>query len=179
MPMIKNYHFNIFSPIERHLRPYYKTWTNLLPQYSFLYNTLNKSRFYYKAADVFTDEGAKKLATLFEQSLFQYGLYSSFVGCFIYIVFGSCKDITLGPTALLALMTYEQLQGRNFDYAVLLCFLTGIIQLVMGLLHLGNITQRFYLPDTSLHSKNNTRRKLRYLFLPSMHSDFSLMWKIM
>lgn len=59
------------------------------------------------------------------------------MGCFVYIVFGSCKDITLGPTALLALMTYEQIQGRNYDYAVLLCFLTGIVQLIMGLLHLG------------------------------------------
>ncbi|VVC96689.1 unnamed protein product [Leptidea sinapis] len=49
-----------------------------------------------------------------------YGLYSSFVGCFVYVVFGSCKDITLGPTALMALMTYEQVQNRNFDYAFLL-----------------------------------------------------------
>lgn len=59
------------------------------------------------------------------------------MGCFVYIVFGSCKDITLGPTALLALMTYQQIQGRNPDYAVLLCFLSGVVQLGMGLLHLG------------------------------------------
>lgn len=69
----------------------------------------------------------------------QYGLYSSFMGCFIYIVFGSCKDITLGPTALLALMTYQQIQGRNADYAILLCFLSGVVQFVMGLLHLGKL----------------------------------------
>ena len=55
----------------------------------------------------------------------------------MYLVFGSCKDITLGPTALLALMTYEQIQGRNFDYAILLCFLTGVVQFAMGILHLG------------------------------------------
>ncbi|KOB70985.1 putative sulfate transporter, partial [Operophtera brumata] len=65
------------------------------------------------------------------------GLYSSFVGCFVYVVFGSCKDITLGPTALLALMTYQQIQGRNADYAVLLCFMSGVVQLVMGILHLA------------------------------------------
>ncbi|CAG5050273.1 unnamed protein product [Parnassius apollo] len=78
----------------------------------------------------------------------QYGLYSSFMGCFIYIIFGSCKDITLGPTALLALMTYEQIQGRNFDYAILLCFLTGVVQLVMGILHLGVLIDFISVPVT-------------------------------
>ncbi|XP_052740362.1 sodium-independent sulfate anion transporter [Bicyclus anynana] len=78
----------------------------------------------------------------------QYGLYSSFMGCFVYAIFGSCKDITLGPTALLALMTYEQIQGRNFDYAVLLCFLTGVVQLAMGILHLGVLIDFISVPVT-------------------------------
>ena len=68
---------------------------------------------------------------------FQYGLYSAFVGCFVYVVFGSCKDITIGPTALMALMTYQQIIGRNVDFAILLCFLTGCVQLLMAVLHLG------------------------------------------
>ncbi|XP_045772056.1 sodium-independent sulfate anion transporter-like isoform X1 [Maniola jurtina] len=78
----------------------------------------------------------------------QYGLYSSFMGCFVYAIFGSCKDITLGPTALLALMTYEQIQGRNLDYAVLLCFLTGVVQLAMGILHLGVLIDFISVPVT-------------------------------
>ncbi|KAG6445365.1 sodium-independent sulfate anion transporter [Manduca sexta] len=78
----------------------------------------------------------------------QFGLYSSFMGCFVYIIFGSCKDITLGPTALLALMTYQQIQGRNTDYAVLLCFLSGVVQLVMGLLHLGVLIDFISVPVT-------------------------------
>lgn len=78
----------------------------------------------------------------------QDGLYSSFMGCFVYIVFGSCKDITLGPTALLALMTYQQIQGRNPDYAVLLCFLSGVVQLGMGLLHLGVLIDFISVPVT-------------------------------
>ncbi|KAJ0177271.1 hypothetical protein K1T71_007280 [Dendrolimus kikuchii] len=78
----------------------------------------------------------------------QYGLYSSFMGCFVYIVLGSCKDITLGPTALLALMTYQQIQGRNTDYAVLLCFLSGVVQLVMGILHLGVLIDFISVPVT-------------------------------
>ncbi|XP_047529825.1 sodium-independent sulfate anion transporter [Vanessa atalanta] len=78
----------------------------------------------------------------------QYGLYSSFMGCFVYLILGSCKDITLGPTALLALMTYEQIQGRNIDYAILLCFLTGVVQLIMGILHLGVLIDFISVPVT-------------------------------
>ncbi|XP_049699523.2 sodium-independent sulfate anion transporter [Helicoverpa armigera] len=78
----------------------------------------------------------------------QDGLYSSFMGCFVYIVFGSCKDITLGPTALLALMTHQQIQDRNPDYAVLLCFLSGVVQLVMGILHLGVLIDFISVPVT-------------------------------
>ncbi|EDO34158.1 predicted protein, partial [Nematostella vectensis] len=32
----------------------------------------------------------------------QYGLYSAFMGCFVYCVFGTSKDITLGPTAIMS-----------------------------------------------------------------------------
>ncbi|KAJ8730050.1 hypothetical protein PYW07_017088 [Mythimna separata] len=78
----------------------------------------------------------------------QDGLYSSFMGCFVYIFCGSCKDITLGPTALLALMTCQQIEGRNADYAILLCFLSGVIQLVMGILHLGVLIDFISVPVT-------------------------------
>ncbi|XP_059477481.1 sodium-independent sulfate anion transporter-like [Neocloeon triangulifer] len=67
----------------------------------------------------------------------QYGLYSAFMGCFMYIIFGGCKDITIGPTALMSLMTYDQVKGRNKDFAVLLCFLTGCVQMLFGILNLG------------------------------------------
>ena len=70
---------------------------------------------------------------------FQYGLYSAFVGCFVYAVFGSCKDITIGPTALMSLMTYQQIINRNKDFAILLCFLSGCVQILMSILHLGEL----------------------------------------
>lgn len=28
----------------------------------------------------------------------QYGLYSGFMGCFVYLLFGSCKDVTIGES---------------------------------------------------------------------------------
>lgn len=35
----------------------------------------------------------------------QYGLYSGFIGCFVYILFGSTESITIGPTAIMAIIT--------------------------------------------------------------------------
>ncbi|KAI5723570.1 hypothetical protein M8J76_008161 [Diaphorina citri] len=78
----------------------------------------------------------------------QYGLYSSFTGCLVYALLGSCKDITIGPTALMSLMTYQQIIGRNVDFAILLCFLSGIVQLLMGVLHLGVLIDFISIPVT-------------------------------
>ena len=78
--------------------------------------------------------------------LFKYGLYSAFMGCFVYLFFGSSKDITVGPTAIMALMTAQYAATELVDadgnpvgpyYAVLLAFLSGIIIFVFGLLRLG------------------------------------------
>ncbi|KAI5698472.1 hypothetical protein M8J75_007352 [Diaphorina citri] len=77
-----------------------------------------------------------------------YGLYSSFTGCLVYALLGSCKDITIGPTALMSLMTYQQIIGRNVDFAILLCFLSGIVQLLMGVLHLGVLIDFISIPVT-------------------------------
>ncbi|XP_011305214.1 sodium-independent sulfate anion transporter [Fopius arisanus] len=69
----------------------------------------------------------------------QYGLYGSFLGCIIYIIFGSCKDIPFGPTAIVSLLTYQavaQLEEKVL-HAILLCFLCGVVQLFMGVFGLG------------------------------------------
>ncbi|KAK8753435.1 hypothetical protein OTU49_004486, partial [Cherax quadricarinatus] len=66
-----------------------------------------------------------------------YGLYSAFMGCFMYVIFGSCKDITIGPTAIMALMTLEYSGSGGPVYAVLLCFTSGIIIITAGLCNLG------------------------------------------
>ncbi|XP_067860050.1 sodium-independent sulfate anion transporter isoform X2 [Heptranchias perlo] len=66
----------------------------------------------------------------------QYGLYSSFMGCFVYCLLGTSKDITLGPTAIMSLLV-SSYAYHDPVYAVLLTFLCGCIQLAMGILHLG------------------------------------------
>ena len=71
--------------------------------------------------------------------LFQYGLYGSFLGCFIYIIFGSCKDVPVGPSAISSLLTYQAVSGRGPEHAILLTFLSGLVELAMGVLGLGKL----------------------------------------
>ncbi|KRT81695.1 hypothetical protein AMK59_5720 [Oryctes borbonicus] len=48
----------------------------------------------------------------------------------------------------MALMTYQQVINRNTDYAILLCFLSGIVQLFMSILHLGVLVDFISIPVT-------------------------------
>ncbi|XP_076667228.1 sodium-independent sulfate anion transporter [Andrena cerasifolii] len=69
----------------------------------------------------------------------QYGLYSSFMACFVYTILGSCKDVPVGPTAIIAILTRETLQKSDLgpEFAVLLTFVSGCVCLLMGILQLG------------------------------------------
>ncbi|XP_029851136.2 sodium-independent sulfate anion transporter isoform X2 [Ixodes scapularis] len=71
----------------------------------------------------------------------EYGLYTAFMGGFMYAIFGSCKDLTIGPTAIMSIMTAEYVKHGGPTYAVILTFLSGIIQILMGVLNLGFIVE--------------------------------------
>nr|XP_020451675.1 sodium-independent sulfate anion transporter [Monopterus albus]XP_020451676.1 sodium-independent sulfate anion transporter [Monopterus albus]XP_020451677.1 sodium-independent sulfate anion transporter [Monopterus albus] len=66
----------------------------------------------------------------------QYGLYSAFMGGFIYTLLGTSKDVTLGPTAIMSLLCFSVVGGQPHR-AVLLSLLCGLIQAAMALLRLG------------------------------------------
>ena len=66
----------------------------------------------------------------------QYGLYSAFMGCFVYLLLGTSRDVTLGPTAIMSLLV-SSYTFHEPAYAVLLAFLSGCIQLTMSFLGLG------------------------------------------
>ena len=69
------------------------------------------------------------------------GLYSALLPPFLYTLFGSSKDLTIGPTAILALYTFQTLgdgEGSGMRAAIM-TVTSGLIQLVLGLLQAGII----------------------------------------
>ena len=70
-------------------------------------------------------------------------------GCFVYIVFGSCKDITIGVTGIMALMTYPAVANYGPEFAVLLTFLIGCVIFLLGILNLGFLVQFISTPTIS------------------------------
>ena len=68
------------------------------------------------------------------------------MGCFAYCVFGTSKDITLGPTAILSLLVSAYSVPGCGDMAVVLSFCVGVILLLMGVLRLGFLLRFISLP---------------------------------
>ena len=60
------------------------------------------------------------------------------MGCFVYLIFGSCKDVTVGPTAIMSILTASYAE-KGPEYAVLLAFICGVVILLFGILGLGFI----------------------------------------
>ncbi|XP_027185401.1 sulfate transporter 4.1, chloroplastic-like [Coffea eugenioides] len=73
-----------------------------------------------------------------------YGLYTGFVPIFVYAIFGSSRQLAIGPVALVSLLVSNVL-GRIVDsseelyteLAILLALMVGILECIMGLLRLG------------------------------------------
>lgn len=79
----------------------------------------------------------------------QYGLYSSFMGSLIYVFFGTIKEVSIGPTSLMALLTISYTRNLPIDYIFLLCFLAGWVELLMGVFKLGFIVDFISAPAIS------------------------------
>lgn len=79
----------------------------------------------------------------------QYGLYTAFIGSFAYVFFGTIKEVSIGPTSLMALLVFSYTEGYPVEYIILLCFLCGVVQLLMGILKLGFLVDFISAPVTS------------------------------
>ncbi|OWM70101.1 sulfate transporter 4.1, chloroplastic-like isoform X4 [Punica granatum] len=73
-----------------------------------------------------------------------YGLYSGFVPVFVYAIFGSSRQLAVGPVALVSLLVSNVLGGivdssdaLYTELAILLALMVGILECIMGLLRLG------------------------------------------
>ncbi|XP_055299974.1 sodium-independent sulfate anion transporter-like isoform X3 [Sitodiplosis mosellana] len=78
-----------------------------------------------------------------------YGLYAAFIGAFIYVFFGTIKEVSIGPTSLMALLTLQYTVDKPPEFAIILAFLAGCVELAMGVLKLGFIVDFISVPVTS------------------------------
>ncbi|XP_070157290.1 sodium-independent sulfate anion transporter isoform X3 [Polyergus mexicanus] len=76
----------------------------------------------------------------------EYGLYAAFMASFIYVIFGSCENITIGPTAIMATMVQPLVEKYGADIAMLITFLKGCIIALLGIFHLGFLLDFVSLP---------------------------------
>ena len=58
------------------------------------------------------------------------------MGCFIYVLLGTSKDVSIGPTAVISLLTATFARG-SVMLAVVLSLCCGVVQIILGLLHVG------------------------------------------
>ncbi|XP_076243672.1 sodium-independent sulfate anion transporter [Calliopsis andreniformis] len=79
----------------------------------------------------------------------QYGLYSCLTGGFMYLIFGTIKEVSIGPSSLMSLLTLEYTRNMPVDFVVLFCFIAGCVELLMGVLRLGFLVDFISMPVTS------------------------------
>ena len=73
-----------------------------------------------------------------------YGLYASIVPLFVYALFGTSRQLAVGPVAMVSLLTattvgsFQGLSAEQYiSYAIILAFLVGLIQFLLGVFKLG------------------------------------------
>lgn len=76
-----------------------------------------------------------------------YGLYASTLPAVVYALFGTSRHMPVGPPALMALLTFSGVSalarpgtGEFIAYALLLALMAGGLQLALGLLRMGFVT---------------------------------------
>ena len=68
----------------------------------------------------------------------EYGLYASYTGVFIYFLFGSSKDLQMGPAALVAMLVdkYTKDGENKIVYATSLALFSGLVLIMMSIFRL-------------------------------------------
>jgi sulfate permease, SulP family len=76
-----------------------------------------------------------------------YGLYASTIPAIVYALFGTSRHMPVGPPALMALLTFTSVSalaepgtGEYISLALLLALMVGALQLALGLLKMGFVT---------------------------------------
>lgn len=85
-----------------------------------------------------------------------YGLYAGLIPLFIYPLFGTSRHISIGPVAIDMLILAAGLgflagsdPSEKITFAIMIAFMTGVFQILMGFLKLGFVFNLFSRPVIS------------------------------
>ena len=92
------------------------------------------------------------------------------------MIFGSSKDVTVGPTAIMSILT-AQYAALGVEYAILLAFICGVMISLFGILRLGFVIDFISVPViggfTSAASITIASKQLSKVFgIDKKHRDF-------
>lgn len=73
-----------------------------------------------------------------------YGLYSAFAGSLIYMFLGTVKEVSIGPTSLMSILTVTYTFEKPIEYVFIMTFVCGCVEMLMGIFHLGMINNLIY-----------------------------------
>ncbi|XP_065094491.1 sodium-independent sulfate anion transporter-like isoform X2 [Ochlerotatus camptorhynchus] len=106
-----------------------------------------------------------------------YGLYAAYMGTLVYVIFGTVKEVSIGPTSLMALLAVQYTMDKPIQYMIILAFLAGLVELLMGVFKLGFLVSFIPIPVTSAFTSATALiivgTQLKHLFgIPSKARGF-------
>jgi sulfate permease, SulP family len=120
------------------------------------------------------------------------GLYASTIPLIVYALFGTSRQLAVGPVAIVSLLTLsgvsalaEPGSGEFVALAVLLALLSGVIQLALGLLRAGFVVNFLshavisgFTSAAAIVIGLSQLRQLLGIEMPAAHSVFALLYEV-
>lgn len=86
----------------------------------------------------------------------QYGLYSAFMGSLVYVMLGTVKEVSIGPTSLMSIITISYTYEKPVEYVIIMTFVCGCVEFLMGVFKLGFIIDFISAPVVSSFSTSTS-----------------------
>lgn len=86
----------------------------------------------------------------------QYGLYSAFMGSLVYVLLGTVREVSIGPTSLMSIMTVSYTFDKPVEYVIIFTFICGCVEFLMGVFKLGFIVDFISSPVVSAFSTSTS-----------------------
>ncbi|KAL7028863.1 hypothetical protein ACKWTF_006023 [Chironomus riparius] len=83
-----------------------------------------------------------------------YGLYSAFMGSIVYIFLGTVKEVSIGPTSLMSIITVSYTYEKPIEYVFIMTFICGCVEMLMGVFKLGFLVDFISVPVVSAFSSS-------------------------